>query len=310
MNKVNYKTIPFNESPKLVMRYYKAEMPQKGILVFVHGVSHGAWCWWKFVDFFTKVGYACFVINLRGHGENDRNDIKGAKLSDYLTDVVHCVEYIKNNCNSPEINIQYFKPFIIGHSMGGAIVEMYIDKYSDEVEGAILFAPVTAGGMNLRILTTSFSIRGFSTLPTAFFGKKIFLSISNFFAIKNKILYKCTVSKADLEYSRKELCKESIRAMFGLWDFELKDAPNIPVFVIGSDKDAYFPIKSLNKTAAFYDTKPMILKGLCHDMMLDFEWEKAAQSVLEFINSPEKLKNDKDAFIRNLKNKIYPDKSK
>ena len=97
--------------------------------------------------------------------------------------------------------------------------------------------------------------------------------------------------------------------MFGLWDFELKDAPNIPVFVIGSDKDAYFPIKSLNETAAFYDTRPMILKGLCHDMMLDFEWEKAAQSVLEFINSPEKLKNDKDVFIRNLKNKIYPDKS-
>ena len=39
MNKVNYKTIPINESPRLVMRYYKAEMPQKGILVFVHGVS-------------------------------------------------------------------------------------------------------------------------------------------------------------------------------------------------------------------------------------------------------------------------------
>lgn len=54
----------------------------------------------------------------------------------------------------------------------------------------------------------------------------------------------------------------------------------------------------------------MILKGLCHDMMLDPEWGKAAQSVLEFIENPEVLKDKPIEFIDTLEKKIYPEQSK
>lgn len=56
--------------------------------------------------------------------------------------------------------------------------------------------------------------------------------------------------------------------MLDLRKFEITK-PSIIVFVIGSDKDAYIPTDSLDTTANFYDTRPMILRGLCHDMMLD-----------------------------------------
>lgn len=281
MKNKEFEAIKVSETPKLIMRYYKTDVKLKGNIVFVHGVSHGAWCWKNFVNYFTKLGYACFVINLRGHGDNDKKDIKRATLSDYVDDTKKCIDYCIEYCS--KIGIKD-KPYIVGHSMGGAIVELYIGQYADIVKGAVLFAPATAEGMGWKkILTTSFSLRGMRTSFTSILGLNIFLAKSNFFAIKNRIKCYSRISKEDLEYSKQSLCKESIKAMFGLRKFNLKK-PNIPVFVIGSDKDAYFPADSLNKTANFYDTKPMILEGLCHDMMLDENgWEESAKYVLNFI---------------------------
>lgn len=294
---------------KLIMRYYKAETKLKGIIVFVHGVSHGAWCWEYFIDYFTKIGYACFAINLRGHGDNDEKDIKGACLLDYVIDVIRCIDYIENHYSDPEINITYFKPIIIGHSMGGAIVEKYISDFSHKVSSAVLFAPVTTCGMGIgRIFITSASLRGICTSFTSLLGRKIFLTKSNFFAVKKIIRCLSRIGDEELEYSKQSLCKESLTAMLNLHKFKLSN-PNISIFVIGSDKDAYFPIKSLNKTANFYNTTPMILKGLCHDMMLDSEWKKAAESVLEFIENPNELKQNPEKFIDKLQKKIYPNKT-
>lgn len=287
MKNKEFVKVEIKGEPKLYMRYYKSEEKLKGILVFVHGVSHGAWCWENFVSYFTEIGYACFAINLRGHGDNNKNDIKGATLSDYIIDVIRCIEYIECNHDKPEIDIPYSKPFIIGHSMGGAIVEKYISDFYDKVKGAVLLAPVTAEGMGTKgIITTSFSLRGLRTSFTTLFGKKLFLPKSNFFVVKNGGKCQTRINKEILEYCKNSLCKESLKAMFGLRKFKLNNDINIPVFVIGSDKDAYFPANSLNKTADFYDTKASILAGLCHDMMWDEKcWEESANAVLEFIEN-------------------------
>ena len=306
MKHLNYKLLEVDGIPVLKIRYYKVQNSLKGIVVLVHGVSHGAWCWINIVDLLTQNGYACFAINLRGHGDNNRKDIKGAHLSDYITDVIRSITYIENNCAKPEINIPYSKPFIIGHSMGGAIVESYISDFSHKVKGAVLFAPATAEGLGLgRIFTTSSSLRGLRTAPTTLFGIKISLACSNFFAVKNGIRCKSKISKEDLTYCAESLCRESLKAMLGLRHFELKNNLTIPVFVIGSDKDAYFPVKSLNQTAAYYGTKAMILKGLCHDMMFDKDgWKDSAEAVLEFLKEPDALKNKPVEFVASLESKF------
>ena len=291
-------------NPKLIMRYYKSETELKDILVFVHGVSHGAWCWENFVEYFTKIGYACFVINLRGHGDNNKN--KKGTLKKYVNDVSRCIDGCKKYCDDSKI--PYSKPSLIGHSMGGGIVEIYMNEHSNKIKNAILFAPATAQGMGINAFTTTFSKTGLYTEPTVLGWKtNKYLLNSNFFVAKtdNKNFTPRITDKKELEFYDKHLCSENMFAMLGLIKFKLSK-PNVPVFVIGSDKDAYFPTDSLNATANFYDTKPMILRGLCHDMMLDPEWEKAAESVLKFIEKPNELKSDPQKFIENLENKIYP----
>lgn len=291
MERKEFIPVEIKGKPKLKMRYYKSKLELKDILVFVHGVSHGAWCWENFVDYFTKIGYACFVINLRGHGDNDRKDIKGTHLSDYVIDVVRCIDYIENHHSDPEINITYSKPIIIGHSMGGAIVEKYISDFSHKVKGAILFAPVTAEGMGLkRIFATSFSLRGIRTSFTSILGWNVFLKKSNFFAVKHKMRCVSQISNENLNICKKLLCRESFKALLELCKFRLNKNIDIPILVIGSDKDSYFPEKSLNKTYDFYKnnhkTQLEILPNLCHDMMLDENgWKKSAKVILEFMNN-------------------------
>lgn len=310
MKNENFVSVNVAGAPDLIMRYYKTKGTPKDILVFVHGVSHGAWCWKYLMKYFTERGYACFAINLRGHGDDKkRKNRRYAPLSDYVIDLIRCIDYIENHHNDSDIQIPYSKPIVIGHSMGGGIVERYISDFPHKVKGAVLYAPATAEGMKWRgIITTSGTLRGLRTSPTALFGRKIWLAGSNFFAVKHKMRCTCRISREDLEESRQSLCKESVKAMFGLRKFSLKKNIGIPVFVVGSDKDAYFPRESLEKTADFYNTKAMILEGLCHDMMLDLKWEDSAYAVLEFLENPERLQEEPSEFIKELEHKIYSDR--
>ena len=108
MERKEFIPIEITGSPKLIMRYYKSEIKSKDILVFVHGVSHGAWCWENFVEYYTKRGYACFVINLRGHGD-DRNNKKGT-LKKYVDDVKKCINRCEEYCKDNKI--PYSKPYL------------------------------------------------------------------------------------------------------------------------------------------------------------------------------------------------------
>lgn len=309
MEDIKHELIPVDKKTRLVMRCYKNEAELKGIIVFVHGVSHGAWCWVKFVDYFTKRGYVCFTVNLRGHGDDRGNNkyiIK--RLKHYVADVSRCIDHCKTYCE--ENGIPYSKPSLLGHSMGGGIVEIYMNEHSDKIKNAILFAPATAQGMKKSFVAATFSKTAFCyTLPTIRGCKpNKNLQYSNFFIAKtdDKNFTPRITDEKELALYDILLGSENIFAMFGLSCFKL-NKPNIPVFVIGSDKDAYFPTESLSTTADFYETIPMILRGLCHDMMLDPEWDKAAQSVLEFIEKPDVLKEDPQTFIEDLEKKIYPE---
>lgn len=183
--------------------------------------------------------------------------------------------------------------------MGGSLVEIYISEHSDEVKGSILFAPATAQEMGFMSgLTSTYSKTDRNTAPTVKGHKpNKHLAESNFFVAKinNKNFTPRITDPKELEYYDSQLCSESQKAMFGLSKFDLSNNIHIPVFVIGSYVDAYFPEKSLTKTADFYGCKTtdthrklLILENLCHDMMLDPDWMNSAASILTFIEDNNK----------------------
>lgn len=291
--------LPLNEKDSSKREKQIVENP-KGYIVLVHGICHGAWCWENFINFFAAQGYQCYAVSLRGHGNSEgREDLNSFTLSDYVEDVKTVVDM----CAA--------KPFLVGHSMGGAVVQQYIGKYPDTVQGAVLFAPATAPRMtrwdvmpkNCKLLSATLIAFGRKLV----FSKEYLTERAAFFTGTDKNGKRIPRVKNTSDYA-KLLHSESREVIGGIIKHgDLTKAVysdnysiDIPVFVIGSAADQYFPPKSLKQTANAYahkgKTALMILEHLCHDMMLDNNepetWKASAEPVLAFVEDPIRFVND------------------
>ena len=107
-------------------------------LLFIHGVGHGAWCWEKYMDYFAEAGYDCYALSLRGHcGSKGHLLLNTYTIDDYVEDVYQTVRNLGE------------KPILVGHSMGGEIIQKYLLKYQNTISGAVLLASSPAGGMRI-----------------------------------------------------------------------------------------------------------------------------------------------------------------
>ena len=143
-----YKPFKIPVNPELEVFYSKAKNGYKGCILCVPGICHGAWCFENFLTFFADNGYDCYALSFRGHaGSGGHENINKYRLSDYSDDVKKCIEFCKSEDCKYKMKSD---PFLLGHSMGGAVVQKYIGDYSDEVKGMILFASATAKGMDFK----------------------------------------------------------------------------------------------------------------------------------------------------------------
>lgn len=285
----NYTRFIIPGTPQLEVLYCKTAKDYKGCILCVHGVCHGAWCFENFLSYFPENGYDCYAMSLRGHaGSAGHEEINRYGLSDYSDDVKKCIDYCRSETCMYKMKSN---PFLIGHSMGGAVAQKYMGDHSNELKGCILFASATAGGMNLfqtffdtyilhknlRIAARKASAKQVTDnelFNAAFFDGRIPLS---------KIKKYNTLLQIE---SKKIITKDLYKPYTNNYDIE------IPVLVIGSYADSYFPEESLRVTADAYKCSEgntmkqlRILSDLCHDMMLDPEWKKSAKAVLEFMDN-------------------------
>src|SRR5512144_1539281 len=103
-------------------------------LLFVHGMMHGAWCWdVHFLDYFAQHGYAAHAVNLRGHGNSEgREALRWTRIADFVEDLAQAARQLP----SP--------PVLIGHSMGGFIIQKYLEAYTAPA-AVLLSSPSPAG---------------------------------------------------------------------------------------------------------------------------------------------------------------------
>ncbi len=241
-------------------------------VVFIHGVCHGAWCWHHFLHFFADRGYDSIAVSLRGHGASSgREQLHRLGLSDYVDDIVQVVDRLDR------------KPVLIGHSMGGAILQRYLAEYADTVCAAVLFASATAGGLGRSRFADV--LRG--NRPRAVINAiRIAVGHPVESAVNDTPFFGNRLSRAEAEAYRTQLGPESRRAIRDLVRrFEQVPPELPPILVIGSRGDALFGEKSQRATANAYRVSPVLLDTPCHDMMLDPQWRSAAGHVLQFLQA-------------------------
>lgn len=231
----------------------------KETIVFVHGMSHGAWCWEeKFIPFFQNLGYECIALNLPGHETPGSTQRISYSLNDYVQALHQAVAKLDR------------PPIIIGHSMGGMILQRFLKTGS--CKKAILIASVPPSGAlmaSIRVIGNNLG-----TLP--------YLFTRNLLGVFRKypLLMFNDIKIAD-RFSP-YMCAESFLAFVGLIA-PIFHKITTPLLVIGGSQDQLITVKEFAQTANRYGAKLKIIKGGSHDLMLDEDFQKTAKVIQDWI---------------------------
>ncbi|WP_420645150.1 alpha/beta hydrolase [Candidatus Leptofilum sp.] len=240
-------------------------------LLFIHGAWHGAWCWDEyFLPYFAEQGYAVYAPSLRGHGQSEgRERLRWTAAADYVADVAETVAKLPQ------------PPIIIGHSMGGYVVQKYLETTT--LPGAILLASVPPQGV-WRI-----ALRSAWRFPKQF--AKLNLKLSLYPLVETAELTKFHFFSQDMPQEQvnryfTKLGDESYRGFLDMLLFNLPRPARVqtPMLVFGGQDDAIFSMNEVKATAHAYNTTPHFFP-MAHDMMLEAGWEQVAGKMLMWLEN-------------------------
>lgn len=235
-------------------------------LLFVHGACHGAWCWAEhFLDFFADKGYRTLAVSLRGHGNSSLHQpLRGCSGADYVDDVRSVVGSLPT------------EPVLIGHSMGGYVVQKYLESSPAPV-GVLLASMSFRGvlGMYARQTRRHPWLMTKSTLT----GKM--LSLLNTPEHAREFLFSATTPEADVVRHTARLQEECQRAILDGMLFHVARPKRIttPLLVLGAEHDGAFTVKEERALARACGTDAEIFPGMGHNMMLEPGWAAVAERI-------------------------------
>jgi pimeloyl-ACP methyl ester carboxylesterase len=242
-------------------------------LLFVHGAWHGAWCWEQhFLRYFGDRGWTVKALDLRGHGEAwGRERLRWTRLSEYVEDVAAAAATM----DAP--------PVVVGHSMGGAIVQKYLETHA--APAAVLLASVPPAGV---LMTT---LRFAGRHPLKFLKTNALMSLWPVVEtpeLAQEMLFPSSMREGEVRSFHERLQDESYLAYLDMMAFNLPKpsaVPKLPMLVVGGSADRTFTPKEVRATAAAYGAELAIFPDLAHDLMLGPGWQLVAGRVDTWLRS-------------------------
>jgi pimeloyl-ACP methyl ester carboxylesterase len=240
-------------------------------LLFVHGAFVAAWCWDDyFMPYFEQQGFSAFSLSLRGHGgSSGREGLSLASINDYETDVLRIVRHV----GEPVV--------MVGHSMGGMVVQRSLHRVN--AAAAVLMASVPPEGLlGSSLLLAAREPALVQEINLIQNSQPGFATMEG---LRHAIFSGC-ISNAEVSRHFARMQPESQRAVFDLsWPqhFFIGRATGVPVLVLGGGNDAFFPPQMIESTARIYGVTAEIFPEMAHAMMLEPEWQKAADRIIDWL---------------------------
>ncbi|NJN45240.1 MAG: alpha/beta hydrolase [Candidatus Competibacteraceae bacterium] len=242
-------------------------------LLFVHGAFTGAAVWdVYFLPYFARHGYPAYAFSLRGHGASaGHTNLPWHSLADYVDDLSQAIAML--DC----------PPILIGHSMGGMVIQKYLETNS--VLGTVLMASTPPHG-----LLSSLVGMGVSN-PLLLCQLALLQQFGTHFAhpsVIRQALFSEHTSEADIQDYYPLLNGESQRVsldMLGLNPLRRWKKPDMPLLVMGAEQDAFFSPGVVRDTAHAYGVKAVTFPEMGHAMMLERDWQKVADVILGWLDA-------------------------
>jgi alpha-beta hydrolase superfamily lysophospholipase len=219
------------------------------------------------MDYFSSLGYETHAISMPGHGKSSlrREHIDKYSFADYVQCFATVVEQM-TPC-----------PVVIGHSMGGAIVQSYLKDHS--LPGVVLLASIPAEG----------HLRGFMRIAGAFPLQAMKACWSGYALIETPELaahhFLAEDTTIDIQYFHRPLVSEpNSTVLRSIYPFSSHpERVTTPVLVLAGGKDTLISMAEQCTTAEILRAKLIIFPGQPHDLMLERGWQDMAASIDDWI---------------------------
>jgi pimeloyl-ACP methyl ester carboxylesterase len=239
-------------------------------LLFVHGAWHAAWCWdVHFLNYFAQHGFTALAVSLRGHGQSDGvKNLRWTRIANYVEDLVNTAGKLP----SP--------PVVIGHSMGGLVVQKYLEE--GFAPAAVLLASVPPAGILATTLRTA------RRHPVAF--AKVNLTLSMYplvatYQLAREAFFSENLEEEQAQAYAKRLQDESYLGFLDMLVFNLPKPERVktPMLILGGGRDRFFSPGEVEATARAYKTQSEIFLDMAHDMMLEPGWQAVAERIVSWL---------------------------
>lgn len=131
-----------SNNEKIYYEIYPVE-DSKGSIVISHGYSEYLERYEEMIYYFTKMGYSVFALEHRGHGNSSTLGVEDESqiFVEYFDYYVEDLKLFLHNIVTDKIR-EDEKLFLFAHSMGGGIGTLFLERYPEYFDAAILSAPM------------------------------------------------------------------------------------------------------------------------------------------------------------------------
>lgn len=127
------------KSKNIYYQIYKVNNPKAGVVIS-HGFGEFIDKYNEIIYYLTKSGYNVYVMEHRGHSRSDKigENTEQIQVEDYN----YYADDLKIFLDEKVIIGQEKKLYLFGHSMGGTIGVLFLEKYPEYFEKAVLSTPM------------------------------------------------------------------------------------------------------------------------------------------------------------------------
>ena len=241
----------------------------KATIIITHGLAEHSGRYDDFTSYLNELGFNVIRYDLRGHGKSEgkRGALKSYK--DPISDLKALVRYVKDKFSG--------KVFILGHSLGGGIVNIYASLY-DDVDGVISSGAATDVVKQLKF---------FKCFP---------FQLLKWVTVKNKLSNNMLASIPEVEKAYQEdplvldKYKVSLPAEIMLKGSRVikknYDNYKLPVLIMHGRLDPIVPVEfseNLYEKISSKDKKLVIFENSLHEIFNDIERKEAFETVKDWL---------------------------
>jgi pimeloyl-ACP methyl ester carboxylesterase len=254
-------------------------MTNSKTIVFIHGLFMNPSSWGNWIEYFQNLGYTCYAPAFPYHDgrpANLRNDINPELNKVTISDVVK--SYVEFIDTLPEM------PILVGHSVGGFIVQKLIELEKG-IKGVCIDAAPPAG-----VFTFKWSFwRANLPVINPFKGNSAFVPSVQWFqkAFCNTMSLEETKKIYDLYVvpESRNIPRSMLNDPYGKIDF---DKAHAPLLFISGEKDSIIPYTlNISNIKAYNDTKSIrehkIFAGRTHYICGQEGWEEVANFAAKWL---------------------------